>query len=70
MKGNRLHDGGNPHTFMFICGLTPPAKCTRAQIHYEVIFAESKECEKCEYRNIATIVIEEKTVLSAPVLKE
>ena len=39
-----------------ICGLKSPAKCTRAQIHYDIPFAESKECEKCPYRNIATIV--------------
>ena len=53
-----------------ICGLNPPAKCTRAQIHYDVLFAESKECEKCEYRSIATIANVKKTVSSKTASKD
>lgn len=39
-----------------VCGLKSPAKCTRAQIHYSVPFAESKECNSCEYQTTLAIV--------------
>ena len=48
-----------------ICGLNPPAKCSRVQIYYNVYFAESTECKKCEYLEHARLnILEVKYVLS------
>lgn len=47
-----------------ICDLRAPAKCTRAQIHYNTPFAESELCDECEHQVIATIVSEDKTAVS------
>ena len=58
-----------PSPTINVCSLDFPAKCTRAQIHYGVPFAESKECRECPMRFKAEISLIAKNQLQPTMSK-